>query len=322
VVNVDALTHAGSLTNVADIEDNPRYAFEYADICDAEAMAAIFARHQPDWVLHMAEAQADRFAAGPLGFVHTNVTGTAVLLETVRAYVDELPDMRRDRFRLVHVSSDQVFGTLGREGLWDENSPFQPGSPYSASKAGADMLVRAWGEAYGLPVTVTYASSNYGPFQHPDKLIPTVILNGLVGRAIPVHGRGLQVRDWLYVDDHAAALLEVMTRGLAGETYCIGGGDERTNLDVVGLVCKALDKANPRTWAHAELIKFVEDRPGHDQRHAVSNAKITASLRWKPQVDLESGILRTVRWYIDNEERVRARAEHGQRISARRRSAA
>jgi dTDP-glucose 4,6-dehydratase len=311
VVVVDALTHAGTLKNIEAVETDSRLAFEYADICDAEAMASVLARHHPDCVLHL--AHADRSIDGPLGFVRTNVTGTAVLLEALRGYVEELPDMRRDRFKFHYVSSDEVFGTLGHDGVFDEMSPVNPGSPYSATKASADMLVRAWGQSFGLPVVISHASNNYGPFEHPEKLIPTVILNGLVGRAIPVYGRGLQVRDWLYVEDHAAALLEVLTRGRAGETYCIGGENQVTNLDVVGMVCKALDRVNPRAWAHAELIKFVEDSPAHEERYALSNAKITQTLGWKPEVGLEAGIARTVRWYLDNEDWVRARASRGKR---------
>jgi len=322
VVNVDAITYAGDPDNVGPAQDSPRYAFEYADVCDAEAMTQIFARHLPDAVLHLAaESHVDRSIDGPLSFVRTNITGTATLLEAARAHLSRLPDSRRAGFRFHHVSTDEVFGTLGDEGAFDETSPYDPNSPYSASKASSDMLVRAWHRTYGLPVVITNTSNNYGPYQHPEKLIPTVIVNGLEGRPIPLYGRGAQVRDWLYVEDHATALLRVLVHGQTGETYCIGGESERSNFDIVRMVCAALDRASPRDWPHADLIRFVADRPGHDFRYAISNAKVETDLGWRPSVDLESGIARTVRWYLDHEpwwNAIRERGFTGARLGLKR----
>lgn len=322
VVNVDALTYAGDRSNVASVADHPRYAFEQADICDGEAIAAIFDRHSPDAVLHLAaESHVDRSIDGPLAFVRTNISGTAVLLEAARSHVARLPGARQAGFRFHHVSTDEVFGALGETGVFDEASPYAPNSPYSASKGAADMLVRAWGTTFGLPVLITNTSNNYGPYQHPEKLIPTVITNALAGRPIPVYGAGAQVRDWLYVEDHAEALLNVLVKGAVGETYCIGGEAERSNLDLVHLICAALDRARPRTWPHADLISFVADRPGHDFRYAISNAKIEAALGWGPSVDLETGIARTVRWYLDHEAwggAIRERGFEGARLGLKR----
>ena len=322
VVNVDALTYAGDPSNVASVADHPRYAFERADICDAEAMAAVFAKHDPDAVLHLAaESHVDRSIDGPLAFVRTNITGTAVLLETARAHLSRLPGARQAAFRFHHVSTDEVFGALGEAGVFDEASPYAPNSPYSASKASSDMLVRAWGTTFGLPTIITNTSNNYGPYQHPEKLIPTVISNALAGKAIPVYGAGAQVRDWLYVEDHAEALLRVLMKGAVGETYCIGGDAERSNLELVKLICAALDRAAPRAWPHADLISFVADRPGHDFRYAISNAKIESALGWGPSVDLETGIARTVRWYLDHEawrRNIRERGFEGARLGLKR----
>ena len=312
VVNVDAITHAGDPDNIGDALTSPRYAFEYADICDAEAMAAIFARHKPDAVLHLAaESRVDPAAGGALAFLRTNVMGTATLLEAARAHLARLPESRRAGFRFHHVSTDAVFGSLGEEGQFDEASPYAPNAPFSASKASSDMLVRAWGKAYGLAVVITTTSSAYGPFQHPENLIPMVIANGLEGRPIPLHGRGAQVRDWLYVEDQAAALLRVLVHGQTGETYCIGGQAEHSSFDIVRIVCAALDRARPRAWPHADLIRFVSERPGQDFRRAVSNAKIETDLGWSPSVDLATGIARTVRWYLDHEAWWTALRERG-----------
>ncbi len=317
VVNVDAITYAGDPDNVGAGQKNPRYAFEYADICDAEAMAAIFARHQPDAVLHLAaESNLHRAADGPMAFVRTNITGTATLLEAARVYLDSLPDSRRTGFRFHHVSTDETFGALGDEGVFDETSPYDPNSPYAASKASADMLVRAWGRSYGLPVVISNSSNNYGPLQHPQKLIPTVIINALEGQPIRLYGRGAQVRDWLFVEDHAAALLRVLVHGRIGETYCVGSGAEHSNFDLARILCAAIDRARPRAWPHADLIRFVADRPGHDFRYAVSNAKIKAELGWRPSVDLDVGIAKTVRWYLDHESWWTALRERGQRSVA------
>jgi dTDP-glucose 4,6-dehydratase len=322
VVNVDAITYAGDPDNIGDAQMSARYAFEYADICDGEAMAAVFERHQPDAVLHLAaESHVDRSIDGPMAFVRTNVLGTATLLEASRAYIERLPGSRRMGFRFHHVSTDEVFGALGEDGIFNEDSAYSPNSPYSASKASSDMLVRAWSRTYGVPVVITNTSNNYGPFQHPEKLIPTVILNGLEGRTIPLYGRGAQVRDWLYVEDHAGALLNVLMHGRTGETYCIGGESEYSNFDIVRIVCSALDRARPRAWPHADLIKFVADRPGHDFRYAISNAKIADELGWRPSVDLESGIARTVRWYLDHETwwtAIRERGFSGARLGLKR----
>lgn len=322
VVNVDAITYAGDPDNIGDAQSNPRYAFEYADVCDGETMAAIFARHQPDAVLHLAaESHVDRSIDGPLAFVRTNITGTATLLEAARVYLDRLPASRRAGFRFHHVSTDEVFGALGDEAVFDETSPYAPNSPYSASKASSDMLVRAWGATYGLPVVITNTSNNYGPFQHPEKLIPTVIVNALEGRPIPLYGRGAQVRDWLFVEDHAAALLRVLVHGQTGETYCIGGESEHSNFDIVRIVCAALDRARPRAWPHADLIRFVADRPGDDHRCSISNAKIEADLGWRPSVDLETGIAKTVRWYLGHEawwNAIRERGFSGARLGLKR----
>ncbi|HWA61310.1 MAG TPA: dTDP-glucose 4,6-dehydratase [Caulobacteraceae bacterium] len=322
VVNVDAITYAGDPDNVGDAQHSPRYAFEYADICDAEQMRSLFARHQPDAVLHLAaESHVDRSIDGPMAFVRTNVVGTATMLEAARAYVERLPDSRRHGFRFHHVSTDEVFGALGEDGCFDEDSPYSPNSPYSASKASSDMLVRAWSRTFGFPAVITNTSNNYGPFQHPEKLIPTVILNGLEGRAIPVYGSGAQVRDWLYVEDHAEALLRVLTRGRTGETYCIGGQSEYSNFDIVRILCSVLDRVRPKAFPHSDLIRFVPDRPGHDFRYAISNAKIEGDLGWRPAVDLESGLARTVRWYLDNEAwwgAIRDRGFTGARLGLKR----
>ncbi|MFO1014717.1 MAG: dTDP-glucose 4,6-dehydratase [Caulobacteraceae bacterium] len=303
VVNVDCLTYAGNPANVAAVADDRRYAFECADIADAGAMAQIFAKHDPDAVLHLAaESHVDRSIDGPMAFVRTNVAGTATLLEAARDHRKRLGTARAQAFRFHHVSTDEVFGALGPEGAFDEGSRYEPNSPYSASKAASDLMVRAWGKTFGLPVVISNCSNNYGPYQHPEKLIPTVILNALEGRPIPVYGAGAQVRDWLYVEDHAEALLTVLTRGQEGRTYCIGGEAERSNLDIVHGLCAALDRIRPGARPYAEQIKFVTDRPGHDFRYAISIERIRSELGWAPKVSLEDGLARTVRWYLDRED--------------------
>jgi dTDP-glucose 4,6-dehydratase len=320
VVNVDKLTYAANLDNLTPIAGHPAYAFERADICDAQAMARIFAEHAPDAVMHLAaESHVDRSIDGPAPFIETNIGGTAVLLEAARSYRDALSGAKRDAFRFHHVSTDEVFGSLGAEGLFTEKTPYAPNSPYSASKASSDFLVRAWGQTFGLPVVTSNCSNNYGPYQFPEKLIPVVVLNALEGKAIPVYGTGANVRDWLYVEDHADALLAVLERGRLGETYNVGGHNEVANIDLVRTICRLLDDALPNSphRPHEGLIRFVTDRPGHDRRYAIDASKIGAELGWVPSVTLEEGLKRTVRWYLDNApwwEAIRARGFDGARL--------
>jgi dTDP-glucose 4,6-dehydratase len=302
VVNVDKMTYAANAENVAVVAGNPLYAFERADICDAAAMTRVFAGHDPDAVMHLAaESHVDRSIDGPGAFIHTYVVGTYTLLEAARAHWRALPEARRAAFRFHHVSTDEVYGTLGATGKFTEETPYAPNSPYSASKAASDHLVRAWGETYGLPVLVTNCSNNYGPFHFPEKLIPVVILNALAGRPIPVYSQGENVRDWLYVEDHAVALLTVLRTGTVGETYNIGGDDEARNIDIVRTICHLLDEMRPEARPREELITFVTDRPGHDFRYAIDASKIMRELGWRPSVTLEEGLRRTVAWYLENE---------------------
>jgi dTDP-glucose 4,6-dehydratase len=301
VVNLDKLTYSANLENVASVSGNPGYAFEQADICDEAAVKAIFARHKPDAVMHLAaESHNDRAIEGPLDFVRTNVMGTAVLLEAARAHWNALPDDKKASFRFHHVSTDEVFGALGEDGEFTEATPYDPNSPYSSSKAGADHLARAWARTYGMPVVLTNCSNNYGPFQFPEKLIPTVITRALEGKSIPVYGDGRQVRDWLHVDDHADALLLVLQKGRLGETYCIGGDATKRNIEVIRMLCEHLDKMAPANTPHADKIAFVTDRPGHDFRYAIDASKLEAELGWKPRMPLLEGLEDTVRWYVDN----------------------
>ena len=312
VVVLDKLAYSGNLANLASIEGRPNFTFVKADICNRPAVEAVFAEHQPDAVLHLAaESHVDRSIDGPMAFVDTNISGTAVLLEVARNHRQTLQGERRDRFVFHHVSTDEVFGELGEEGRFDETTAYAPSSPYAASKAASDLLVRAWGRTFGLPVVVTNCSNNYGPFQYPEKLIPVVIMNALGGRPIPVYGEGSNVRDWLHVDDHAEALLLVLDRGRRGETYCIGGDAERSNLDLVKAICAAMDRLRPAGGPHARLITFVTDRPGHDRRYAIDAAKMSAELGWRPRADLEAGVEATVRWYLDNEAWWRPLTERG-----------
>jgi dTDP-glucose 4,6-dehydratase len=301
VVNLDKLTYSANLENVASVSGNAGYAFEQADICDEAAVKAIFARHKPDAVMHLAaESHNDRAIEGPLDFVRTNVMGTAVLLEAARAHWNALPDDKKASFRFHHVSTDEVFGALGEDGEFTEATPYDPNSPYSSSKAGADHLARAWARTYGMPVVLTNCSNNYGPFQFPEKLIPTVITRALEGKSIPVYGDGRQVRDWLHVDDHADALLLVLQKGRLGETYCIGGDATKRNIEVIRMLCEHLDKMAPANTPHADKIAFVTDRPGHDFRYAIDASKLEAELGWKPRMPLLEGLEDTVRWYVDN----------------------
>jgi dTDP-glucose 4,6-dehydratase len=312
VVNLDVLTYSANPDNVASVEGDPSYAFEKADICDAANMAAIFARHQPDAVMHLAaESHNDRAIEGPLDFVRTNVMGTAVLLEAARAHWSALPDAKKARFRFHHVSTDEVFGALGEDGQFTEDTPYDPNSPYSSSKAGADHLVRAWARTYGLPAVLTNCANNYGPFQFPEKLIPTVITRALEGKSIPVYGDGRQVRDWLHVDDHAEALLLVLQKGRLGETYCIGGDSTKRNLEVIQMLCAALDKFAPANTAHADKIAFVTDRPGHDFRYSIDASKLERELGWAPTRPLEVGMEETVRWYVDNRDWIEGIRQRG-----------
>ena len=306
VVNVDALTYAGNLASLDSVADSPRYVFEHADICDADAMTRIFAEHQPDAVMHLAaESHVDRSIHGPAAFLQTNLMGTGVLLEAARAYRDGLPAERQAAFRFHHVSTDEVYGDLeGPEDLFTEETPYAPSSPYSASKAGSDHLVRAWHRTFGLPIVITNCSNNYGPYHFPEKLIPLMILNARGGKPLPVYGDGQQIRDWLYVDDHAEALVTVLERGKVGETYNIGGHNEWANLDVVEAVCELLEELAPEKPAgvahYRDLITFVKDRPGHDLRYAIDAEKIERELGWKPKETFETGLRKTVQWYLDN----------------------
>jgi dTDP-glucose 4,6-dehydratase len=303
VVNVDALTYAACLANVESVSGNPLYTFEQADIRDRAALDRIFADHQPDLVMHLAaESHVDRSIDGPTDFIETNITGTFNMLEAARAYW-----VRRGRpegFRFHQISTDEVFGSLPADPSvqFTEKSHYDPRSPYSASKASADHLVRAWHETYGLPVVLSNCSNNYGPYHFPEKLVPVVILNALAGKPLPIYGDGSNVRDWLYVEDHANALLLVVEQGRIGRSYNIGGENERSNLDLVRTICTTLDQLRPRkTGSYAELITFVTDRPGHDTRYAIDPSRIRTELGWRPSVTVEEGIERTVRWYLDNE---------------------
>jgi len=299
VVNVDALTYAACLDNVADVADNPRYAFEKADIRDAAALRRIFEAHEPDWVMNLAaESHVDRSIDGPAVFIETNVVGTYTMLEAARSYWKAKGEP--EGFRFHHISTDEVYGSLGNIGKFSETTRYAPNSPYSASKAASDHLVRAWHETYGLPTVVTNCSNNYGPYHFPEKLVPVVILKALAGEPIPVYGQGLNVRDWLYVEDHADALLTVIGRGRVGATYNIGGENEARNIDLVRMICAILDEVRPVAKPHADLITFVEDRPGHDLRYAIDPTLIRTELGWRPSVTLEQGLQRTVQWYLDN----------------------
>lgn len=302
VVNVDKLTYAANPENVAEAARSPGYAFEQADIVDRDAMARIFRRHDPHAVIHLAaESHVDRSIDGPEPFIETNICGTYVLLEAALAHWKGLSAERRAAFRFHHVSTDEVYGALGQTGRFTETSPYDPRSPYSASKAASDHLVRAWGETYGLPVLVTNCSNNYGPYHFPEKLIPLVIMCALEGRPIPVYGAGENVRDWLFVEDHAEALLAILRRGRVGETYNIGGDSEARNIDIVRRICALLDEMRPDGAPRERLITFVADRPGHDFRYAIDATKLRAELGWRPRVGLDEGLRRTVVWYLDNE---------------------
>ncbi len=303
VINVDKLTYAGNLESVAEVATNPRYHFERVDICDAPALQRLFTQYQPDAVMHLAaESHVDRSIDGPAQFIETNIIGTYTLLEAAREYWAALPADRKQGFRFHHISTDEVYGSLGAEGFFTEETPYQPNSPYSASKASSDHLVRAWHHTYGLPVVTTNCSNNYGSYHFPEKLIPLVIIKALRGEPLPVYGKGDNIRDWLYVDDHARALRLVLEKGRLGETYNIGGHNERTNLEVVQAICTLLDELVPGSShaPHAKLITFVTDRPGHDRRYAIDAGKIERELGWRPHETFESGLRKTVQWYLDH----------------------
>jgi len=307
VVNVDKLTYAGNLESLADVESSPAYAFEQVDICDGERVRELLSDHRPDAIMHLAaESHVDRSIDAPDDFLRTNLFGTFELLQAVRSYLDSPSVPDASRFRFLHVSTDEVYGDLGDSGdLFRETTAYAPSSPYAATKAGSDHLVRAWGRTYGLPILVTNCSNNYGPCQFPEKLIPHMILNALAGKPLPVYGDGRQVRDWLYVDDHASALYTVLTEGQPGETYNIGGHNEQRNLDVVRRICAILDSQAPEQapdGGYGELIEFVPDRPGHDLRYAIDAGKIERELGWRPAETFETGIEKTVRWYLDNRQ--------------------
>ena len=319
VVNVDALTYAACLENVASVSGSNLYTFEQADIRDRAALDRVFATHRPDAVMHLAaESHVDRSIDGPGDFIETNITGTFNMLEAARAYWTRAG--KPEGFRFHHISTDEVFGTLGETGKFTEDTPYAPNSPYSASKAASDHLVRAWHETYGLPVVMTNCSNNYGPYHFPEKLIPVVILNALAGKPIPVYGKGENVRDWLFVEDHADALLLVVEKGTLGRSYNIGGENEAKNIDIVRTICALLDEMHPQGAPHDRLITFVTDRPGHDLRYAIEPARIREELGWRPSVTLEEGLRRTVRWYLDNAawwQPLQARQGVGQRLGVK-----
>ena len=300
VINLDALTYAANLENLNSVAHSPLYIFAQSDIRDRASLDHVFGTHSPDMVMHLAaESHVDRSIDAPADFIETNITGTFNLLEAARAHW--IRRGKPESFRFHHISTDEVFGSLGPSGKFTETTPYDPRSPYSASKAASDHLVRAWGETYGLPVLITNCSNNYGPYHFPEKLIPVVILNALHGRPIPVYGAGENIRDWLYVEDHAAALLTVLTQGQVGRTYAIGGQNEARNIDLVQMICTLMDEMHPSGAPHARLITFVTDRPGHDARYAIDPSRISAELGWQPSVTLEEGLRKTVRWYLDNE---------------------
>lgn len=306
VVNVDKLTYAGNLESLTSIENDERYAFEQVDICDRNSLDKVFAQHQPDAVMHLAaESHVDRSIDGPAAFIETNIVGTYTLLEAARSYWNLLDSSQKSAFRFHHISTDEVYGDLeGTDNLFTETTSYAPSSPYSASKASSDHLVRAWQRTYGLPTVVTNCSNNYGPFHFPEKLIPLMILNALDGKELPVYGDGMQIRDWLFVEDHARALYKVVTEGKVGETYNIGGHNEKANIEVVKTICGLLEELVPNkpegVVQYQDLITYVPDRPGHDVRYAIDASKIANELSWKPEETFESGIRKTVQWYLNN----------------------
>ncbi len=304
VLNVDALTYAGNLTSLREVEADPRYTFKQADIANTSAVEDIITTWKPDAIMHLAaESHVDRSIDGPAAFVQTNVVGTFNLLQAANAYRKSLPPAQQEAFRFLHISTDEVYGSLGPEGYFYEDTPYAPRSPYSASKAASDHFVQAWWHTYGLPVLMTNCSNNYGPYHFPEKLIPLVLLNALHEKSLPVYGKGENIRDWLYVEDHAKALYRVLSQGVPGEKYNVGGNCERTNLEVVHTICDLLDRKRPRKngTSYRDLITFVEDRPGHDHRYAIDAAKIRDQLGWEPAHTFETGMHATVDWYLQND---------------------
>ncbi|MEQ1485981.1 dTDP-glucose 4,6-dehydratase [Methyloglobulus sp.] len=308
VVNLDKLTYAGNLESLKSVDVSPRYRFEHADICDAEKVNAVLHQHQPDAIMHLAaESHVDRSIDGPAAFIETNIVGTYILVEAARNYWQNLADDKKAQFRFHHISTDEVYGDLPNDdSLFTETTPYSPSSPYSASKASSDHIVRSWHRTYGLPVVVTNCSNNYGPYHFPEKLIPLVILNALEGKPLPVYGDGKQIRDWLFVDDHARALLTVVEKGKIGETYNIGGHNEKENITVVRTICNILEECHPQkpngVANYQDLITFVKDRPGHDLRYAIDAGKIAEELGWTPKETFETGLKKTVQWYLDNRD--------------------
>ena len=314
VINVDKLTYAANPRNLAAVDRSDRYKFYQYDICDEARMRDVFSECQPDAVMHLAaESHVDRSIDGPRIFLETNIMGTYSLLQAARLSWASLPEERKQNFRFLHVSTDEVFGSLGETGFFTETTPYAPNSPYSASKASSDMLVRAWHHTFGLPTLISNCSNNYGPYQFPEKLIPVIILNALSGKPLPVYGTGDNVRDWLFVDDHARALYRILVSGRVGETYNIGGHNEKTNIDLVREICRILDSIRPQSEfvPHEQLIKFVPDRPGHDKRYAIDASKIATQLDWEPSVTVEQGLRRTVEWYLDNQDWWQALLDRG-----------
>ncbi|ARD21655.1 dTDP-glucose 4,6-dehydratase [Shewanella japonica] len=311
VINVDKLTYAGNLESLISVENDERYTFDQVDICDAVELERVFTEHRPDAVMHLAaESHVDRSITGPSDFIQTNIVGTYTLLEATRSYWNELSDEAKKAFRFHHISTDEVYGDLPHPDevqskdeltLFSETTPYAPSSPYSASKASSDHLVRSWLRTYGLPTIVTNCSNNYGPYHFPEKLIPLVILNALEGKDLPIYGKGDQIRDWLYVEDHARALYKVVTVGKVGETYNIGGHNEKQNIEVVKTICSILDKLVPKESAYADQITYVTDRPGHDRRYAIDATKMSKELNWDPEETFETGLCKTIEWYLSNQ---------------------
>ena len=322
VINLDKLTYAGNLESLLSVASNPRYHFEQVDICNAAEVQRLFEQYKPDAIMHLAaESHVDRSIDGPAEFIHTNIFGTYTLLETARRYWNSLDSQKKAAFRFHHISTDEVYGSLGEGGMFTEETAYAPNSPYSASKASSDHLVRAWHHTYGMPVVTTNCSNNYGPYQFPEKLIPLVTLNALAGKPLPIYGKGDQIRDWLHVEDHARALRLVLEKGIPGEVYNIGGHNEKQNIEVVKTICAILDELVPERpngiAQYEDLIAYVTDRPGHDQRYAIDAGKIERELGWTPRETFESGIKKTIQWYLDNQlwcEHVKDGSYQGERL--------
>lgn len=320
VLVYDKLTYAGNLTSLAPVSNDPRFSFLQADICDREAVRSSLLSYQPDIIMHLAaESHVDRSIDSPATFVETNIVGTFTMLDAALEYYLLLPKERAARFRFMHISTDEVFGSLGSEGLFHEETPYAPRSPYAASKAGSDHLVRSWGHTYGLPVVVTNCSNNYGPYHFPEKLIPLMIINAIEGKPLPVYGKGDNIRDWLYVDDHAAALMLVAEKGVPGQSYNVGGRNEWRNIDVVYMICDILNEFNPRSGGYRDLITYVDDRPGHDMRYAIDSSKIERELGWKPAESFDTGLRKTVSWYLNHPQwwqAIRSGTYRGERLGS------